>query len=68
MKHTTIYWTAMALFIMGVAACDSGITGPDIPTPPGFEEAEAAADPAIAAAKHRKARMGRNPRTGQTIQ
>ncbi len=67
MKRMTICWAAMAMLVMGVAACDSGITGPDIPTPPGFEEAEEAAQPATAAAKHRKARGGRNPRTGQTI-
>ena len=40
MKRMTRCWAAMAMLVIGVAACGSGITGPDIPTPPFFEEAE----------------------------
>ena len=37
MKRMTIYWAAMAILVIGVAACGSSIAGPDIPTPPFFE-------------------------------
>ena len=65
MKRMTICWTAMAMLVMGTAACDSGITGPE-EADKALEETQgpSPSDPPIAAAKHRKARMGRNPRTG----
>jgi hypothetical protein len=75
MKRVTIA-TVFTITIIGLAACGDSIAGPDIPTPPGgFVEVDqdptmSKSAPAVAEARsvaHRKARMGRNPRTGQTI-
>ena len=63
MKRYTIYSATMLILAMGVAACDSSIAGPD--TTATVEVDSSGSE--IAAAKHRKARMGRNPRTGATI-